>query len=179
MSIIQGLWWLLFWAFVSIVFFNWLGPNNADTSGLGMFVLSVGCTVVCSGPLAAITYGCSTWRWVAWSVAIAAAILFTLGIVNSQNVPSSETRRSRVGAIASDGWVSGSTARGAASHHGGVRQWLYEDWQRPLTEHEVTAWKSTHIWLPGYAALSLGMALAGGIQARLSERDKGRAPEPD
>lgn len=32
----------------------------------------------------------------------------------------------RVGAICRDGWRSYATGRGACSHHGGVREWLYE-----------------------------------------------------
>uniref|UniRef100_A0AC35GA90 Uncharacterized protein n=1 Tax=Panagrolaimus sp. PS1159 TaxID=55785 RepID=A0AC35GA90_9BILA len=35
-------------------------------------------------------------------------------------------QRVRVGAICMDGWHSSSTGRGTCSHHGGVREWLYE-----------------------------------------------------
>lgn len=32
----------------------------------------------------------------------------------------------RVGAICNDGWQSGATGRGACSHHGGVKEWIYQ-----------------------------------------------------
>lgn len=32
----------------------------------------------------------------------------------------------RVGAICNDGWRSGARGRGACSHHGGVKEWIYQ-----------------------------------------------------
>lgn len=46
----------------------------------------------------------------------------------------------RIGAIAMDGWRSDATGRGAASHHGGVRHWIYKKTRRPLTWYEHSAW---------------------------------------
>ena len=39
----------------------------------------------------------------------------------------------RVGSYASDGTISDATGQGAASHHGGVSQWIFEDRERRLT----------------------------------------------
>lgn len=38
-----------------------------------------------------------------------------------------QTTRYRVGATCNDGTTSTATGRGACSHHGGVRCWLYND----------------------------------------------------
>jgi len=50
------------------------------------------------------------------------------------------TWQERIGAIDMDGTRSYSTGRGTGSHHGGVREWLYEDHHRPMTQEE--RWKS-------------------------------------
>lgn len=39
----------------------------------------------------------------------------------------------RTGAICKDGWISSATGRGACSHHGGVRTWLYQPLSRTKT----------------------------------------------
>jgi hypothetical protein len=46
----------------------------------------------------------------------------------------------RVGAICMDGWRSGATGRGACSHHGGVREWVYKtSYYKTLEECKIEA----------------------------------------
>lgn len=40
--------------------------------------------------------------------------------------------RVRIGARCNDGTYSSATGQGACSHHGGVKEWLYEE-QKPIT----------------------------------------------
>src|SRR5258708_10537677 len=122
-STIQELWWLAGWIVISLVFYNYLGSGNSAASGVGLFFASVISVTMAAAWLAAMAHCWAKWRWVAWSAAGAAVALASLAVMASQNVPASEARRSRTGAIARDGWVSESTGRGTASHHGGVGQW--------------------------------------------------------
>jgi hypothetical protein len=51
----------------------------------------------------------------------------------------------RIGAICNDGWRSGATGRGACSHHGGVREWIYatgyaKSWDESKEEADETSW---------------------------------------
>jgi hypothetical protein len=75
-----------------------------------------------------------------------------------------------VGAICSDGWVSPSTGRGTCSHHGGVREWLYREHQRPLTRHEILEWETTHIQWPGFWSFTLALSAIIGSILRKSIR---------
>lgn len=46
----------------------------------------------------------------------------------------------RTGAICKDGWHSNATGRGACSHHGGVREWIYgEAYSKTRAECEELA----------------------------------------
>jgi len=45
---------------------------------------------------------------------------------NSQDVYQIHKPRKRIGAVCRDGTTTSATGRGACSHHGGVRYWLYK-----------------------------------------------------
>lgn len=46
--------------------------------------------------------------------------------IQTYSNPSVNSYKRRIGAICNDGWRSSATGRGACSHHGGVKHWLYE-----------------------------------------------------
>lgn len=52
----------------------------------------------------------------------------------------------RVGAICQDGWRSSATGRGACSHHGGVKRWLYKEEYRK-TKKECREYAKERSWL--------------------------------
>lgn len=52
----------------------------------------------------------------------------------------------RVGAICRDGWRSGATGRGACSHHGGVKEWIYKEVYRK-TEKECLRYAKERSWI--------------------------------
>lgn len=54
---------------------------------------------------------------------VLALFLILTGCASSYSID--ENRNLRVGAICKDGTTSEATGRGACSHHGGVREWLY------------------------------------------------------
>jgi Protein of unknown function (DUF3761). len=86
---------------------------------------------------------------------IAALVTAGVALYNSQNIPSTYTWKECVGAVCSDGWVSSSTGSGTCSHHGGVREWLYRQRQRALTQPEICQWETTYIQWPGFWSFTL------------------------
>lgn len=51
----------------------------------------------------------------------------------------------RIGATCNDGWQSQATGRGACSHHGGVKEWIYQTsykktWDECKTEARKRSW---------------------------------------
>jgi hypothetical protein len=86
------------------------------------------------------------------------------------------TWRERIGAIDMDGARSYSTGRGTGSHLGGVREWLYEDHHRPMTQEE--RWRSvlSHFWGFTPLAIAVPATLAFAI---FNARSKRKAPDSE
>lgn len=85
---------------------------------------------------------------------MAALAKFLLVIALLAYVRGCATTGPRIGAIANDGWRSDATGRGAASHHGGVREWVY------AKSNEATGYyRVGHVCLLGAGALGLGVVL--------------------
>jgi hypothetical protein len=95
-SAIRALCWLAGWIVVTIVYSYCVGSHSPTLSrGEAIFLALLGIPIAGAG-LAGISYGCSARLWIASSVGSAVVILSLVAITASQNVPTSETRRSRV-----------------------------------------------------------------------------------
>ncbi|PWU16000.1 MAG: hypothetical protein C5B50_14265 [Verrucomicrobia bacterium] len=170
---LKSFWWFLIWVAITISICLSLGLDHADIPLRTRVIEAVSATAICvlvgSALLAGITLVCSSRRWLRAIAIVCSATLGIFAVYSSLKVPRFQPERWRVGAIARDGWVSDSTGRGTASHHGGVKEWLYYSWQRPLTDPEVGAWRFGHVWIPAYFAITFLLAWVGTAQVRLEK----------
>ena len=120
----------------------------------------------------------STWALMSvtqghWKVICVLVLIALVAAITFQNHYENTTMftwRDRIGAIDMDGTRSYSTGRGTGSHHGGVREWLYQEYHRPMSHNERWATAlSDYWWLTPFIA-TVPAALINGILVVLAQR---------